>query len=186
MEETFPTIEQHTSTYVKGCTNSELFNNNDSNADRATRTSTFGHNHNDRIAAPHRLDHCHYGIIFGCLCQHLGVSLPMTSRVFLRNILRDTLSAASRLNIVGPMEASLVQASFQPVIEKLLLSGQQSTGASANASIIATNNDDVNPSCSGVTKTPTFYNNCAPAQTAPILELMQSRHDLLYTRLFNS
>jgi hypothetical protein len=31
-----------------------------------------------------------------------------------------------------------------------------------------------------------FYGNVVPSQRAPVVDFLQSRHDTLYTRLFNS
>ncbi len=51
-----------------------------------------------------------------------------------------------------------------------------------------TNHNDVLHICDGISPSHgvTFYKNIKPVQTAPIIDLLQSRHDLLYTRLFNS
>eukprot|EP01038_Epipyxis_sp_PR26KG_P010078 gene10078-13544_t len=122
----------------------------------------------------------HYAPVFGLLTGILEISLETVERIYLRNILRDILSAAARLNIIGPMEGSRLQSKFFGTIESLiteLKESQESTCHNQNKSNdISFDNFQI----------PNFYNNITPVQTSPIIEFMQSRHDLLYTRLFNS
>ena len=105
----------------------------------------------------------HYSLIFGALCQLLGLSLPVTVRLYLRIVVRDVIMAASRLNIVGPLEGAKLQAELAPVMEeqcKLYLEKRHVK--------LSQHLPDL------------------PTQTWPIFEIIQSNHDLLYSRLFNS
>ncbi|MCO5612941.1 hypothetical protein L7F22_067214 [Adiantum nelumboides] len=72
----------------------------------------------DISAMPIRLHHAPlFGIIFGLLQVD-----PMTAqRAYLFVTLRDMLSAATRLNIVGPLEAAQMQHSLTSNAESLLL-----------------------------------------------------------------
>jgi urease accessory protein len=51
----------------------------------------------------------HFAPIFGLCLQRLKVSRVITARLFFFNQLRSVLAAAVRLNIVGPMEAQMLQ-----------------------------------------------------------------------------
>ena len=62
----------------------------------------------------------HYAPVFGLLCRMMGISMSLCERMFLRMHLRDLVSAAVRLNIIGPMEGVRVQAQTFPLLEELL------------------------------------------------------------------
>lgn len=100
--------------------------------------------------------HGHYATLFGAITGLLDVPMPLVERMFMRCILRDLLSAATRLNIVGALESAKIQAKFASVAESMLANRQN------------------------VTTSMQQY------QTSPILEIMQGRHDIMYARLFNS
>ena len=51
----------------------------------------------------------HYVIVFGSLCNALGISIQGTAKMFLFTLLRSMLLAAVRLNLVGPMQAEKIQ-----------------------------------------------------------------------------
>lgn len=94
--------------------------------------------------------------------------MEMTERVFMRLVLRDLVSAASRLNLLGPIEGSRLQAEYSNKLENLLKYSRPG--------------EDKLPSWGDVQ----FYNNEIPCQTSFMTDLVQARHDLLYSRLFNS
>lgn len=101
----------------------------------------------------------HYTIIFGSICQLLHISLETTIRMYFRIIIRDVINASSRLNIIGPLEGARLQFEISTFAEELVKSD------------ILLREDVMN----------------APAtQTSPFLEMIQSHHDKLYSRLFNS
>jgi urease accessory protein len=112
--------------------------------------------------------------LFGFACGCLGLSLELSSRLYLRGVLRDLLSSAVRLNQLGPLEASSLQARFAPLIEALLVQG-------GDALI---DGGEGGEGEGGVGEG--FYRGRGPVQTAPIVDFIQSRHDLIYSRLFNS
>lgn len=110
----------------------------------------------------------HYTPLFGFVCQLLHISLAVTERIFLRILLRDLCSAAARLNIIGPIEATSIQYESTKLIEELLTTKTGITADSDVSDIIS------------------FYDGEIPCQTSFINDYLQSLHDRLYSRLFNS
>ena len=51
----------------------------------------------------------HFAPVFGACLRRLEISRETTARMFFFNHLRGVLAAAVRLNIVGPMEAQMLQ-----------------------------------------------------------------------------
>ncbi|MCX6893972.1 MAG: urease accessory protein UreF [Verrucomicrobia bacterium] len=51
----------------------------------------------------------HFAPVFGACLRRLEISRELTGRMFFFNHLRSALAAAVRLNIVGPMEAQVLQ-----------------------------------------------------------------------------
>lgn len=137
--------------------------------------SSSGHNELSSVIGPSVSTplHYHFPPSFGLICGELGISLTTTDRMFMRMIMRDLISAAARLNIIGPIEGSQIQAQYFAVIEELI--GDTSNDWDSKIPFP--------PSPDGE---PLFYNGVKPIQSAPILDLVQSRHDILYTRMFNS
>ncbi|GBG66858.1 hypothetical protein CBR_g70735 [Chara braunii] len=62
----------------------------------------------------------HHAAAFGALCAALGVKRRVAQRAFLFMTLRDILSAATRLNLVGPLEAAGLQHKLSKPAEKVL------------------------------------------------------------------
>jgi urease accessory protein len=62
----------------------------------------------------------HYAPIFGARLRRLEISREITAQMFLFNHLRSVLAAAVRLNIVGPMEAQILQRQLSPKAEAVL------------------------------------------------------------------
>lgn len=120
--------------------------------------------------------HTHFAPLFGLTCGMLKISLPLCDRMFLRMLMRDIVSSATRLSIIGPMKGSHLQASLSSVIENLLVENNKAAEISADT-------DDATLHDTNELK---FYKNLVPVVTMPILEFVQSRHDLMYTRLFNT
>jgi urease accessory protein len=55
------------------------------------------------------IEFAHFAPVFGACLRQLDISRETTARMFFFNHLRSVLAAAVRLNIVGPMEAQLLQ-----------------------------------------------------------------------------
>jgi urease accessory protein len=67
-----------------------------------------------------RAPYAHLAPVFGACLGRLGAARDITMRMFCFNHLRGTLAAAVRLNIVGPMEAQVLQRRLVPVMEATL------------------------------------------------------------------
>jgi urease accessory protein len=141
----------------------------------------------------------HYAPAFGMICGLLKLPLPLARKLYFRCVLRDLISAASRLNIIGPLEGVQVQVEYSRKIEKLLRQFEERD--SERTSVCnGTSEETVDlhetkrlKTCHGTDCHGTVSlgenarkNMPTTSSTAPILELLQGRHDLLYSRLFNS
>jgi urease accessory protein len=62
----------------------------------------------------------HFAPVFGMCLRRLQVSRATTARMFFFNQLRSVLAAAVRLNIIGPMEAQILQQHLATVAEIIL------------------------------------------------------------------
>jgi urease accessory protein len=62
----------------------------------------------------------HFAPVFGACLRSLEVPRETALRIFFFNQLRAVLAAAVRLNIVGPMEAQMLQHRLAPHAEKIL------------------------------------------------------------------
>lgn len=63
----------------------------------------------------------HFAPVFGACLRRLEISRETTGQMFFFNHLRGALAAAVRLNIVGPMEAQMLQQKLSPKAEAILL-----------------------------------------------------------------
>ncbi|KAG2530003.1 hypothetical protein JM16_001685 [Phytophthora kernoviae] len=61
----------------------------------------------------------HHAVLFGVVCALLGVENQSAQRMYLFVTIRDVLSAATRLNLVGPLEATRLQFECTPLLEKV-------------------------------------------------------------------
>lgn len=66
------------------------------------------------------IEFAHFAPVFGACLRRLDLSRETTGRMFFFNHLRGLLAAAVRLNIVGPMEAQLLQHRLAPKAEMVL------------------------------------------------------------------
>ncbi|CAG8487443.1 8835_t:CDS:2 [Paraglomus brasilianum] len=97
----------------------------------------------------------HFPVCFGLVARLVGLTLERTQHLFLFLFARAILSAAVRLNIVGPYYSQRLLTDCQLYVETTLK--ETNTLRSEDA-----------------------------AQTSPLLDIFQGRHDNLYSRLFNS
>ena len=65
--------------------------------------------------------HTHLAPVFGACLRQLAVPRRTMTRMFFFNQLRSVLAAAVRLNIVGPMEAQMVQQRLAAQAEEILI-----------------------------------------------------------------
>jgi urease accessory protein len=61
----------------------------------------------------------HFAPVFGAGLRRFEFSAELVARMFFFNHLRSILAAAVRLNIVGPMEAQMLQHRFAPTMETI-------------------------------------------------------------------
>ena len=97
----------------------------------------------------------HHAPLVGRVPSLLSLPLRRTVAWFLYTQLRDVISAAVRLNVIGPLAGQSLISRFGTFV-------QHEADAAVQRSV-----DDV-------------------AITSPLLELVATRHDQLYTRLFQS
>jgi urease accessory protein len=69
----------------------------------------------------------HFAPVFGMCLRHLKVSRETTGRMFFFSQLRSILAAAVRLNIIGPMEAQILQQRASAKAEEILIRCQKLT-----------------------------------------------------------
>lgn len=62
----------------------------------------------------------HHAPIFGLICGLLGWDSTMSQRAYLFITMRDVISAATRLNLVGPLGAAVLQHQLEFVAEDIL------------------------------------------------------------------
>lgn len=105
--------------------------------------------------APLRRAHAHYTVVFGLGLQAAGFAQAEAQQLYMFQVLRDQISAAVRLGVLGPMEATRRQLGLYVHCEDLLAQVAGLSYAQAT--------------------------RCAPQ-----LDIAQSVHDDLYSRLFQS
>jgi len=66
-----------------------------------------------------RAPFAHFAPVFGACLQQLDIPRETTARMFFFNHLRSVLAAAVRLNIIGPMEAQMLQHRLSPEAESI-------------------------------------------------------------------
>lgn len=99
----------------------------------------------------------HFGPLWAIVCRTMGVSLPQTAYVFLFNHAKAVVSAAVRASVMGPYQA-----------QGMLASGWLQGEIRA----VMEGNWDVSGEEAG--------------QEVPVMDLWVGRHELLYSRIFNS
>jgi urease accessory protein len=102
-----------------------------------------------------RRAYAHYTVVFGLALKAAGFVQTDAQQLYMFQVLRDQMSAAVRLGIVGPMEATRRQLGLYGHCEELLAEVAGRPYAQAT--------------------------RCAPQ-----LDIVQSVHDDLYSRLFQS
>lgn len=61
----------------------------------------------------------HHAPIFGLICGLLGFDSSASQRMYMFMAMRDVISAATRLNLIGPLGASSLQHQLAPIAEEL-------------------------------------------------------------------
>lgn len=150
----------------------------------------------------------HHAPLFGFICGALGIHCSVAARMLLFSTLRDVIASATRLNLVGPLEAAgltrTLTADAEAAIEgpplppNVFLSACLSTDYGK-----AMRNDEIEPVLSAIEpivekqylniEEKQNLNTDEPRsievplwQTDPILDVIQGYQDRLYSRLFLS
>ena len=101
----------------------------------------------------------HQAPLFGWLCRTLRVDVDTTSRMFCYLVLRDLMAAATRLGLVGPLQAVRLQMSLHQDAEAIVMRCLEEGGREGGG---------------------------GPRQDNPLLDILQGAHEKLYSRLFIS
>ncbi|KAJ7864906.1 UreF-domain-containing protein [Mycena leptocephala] len=118
-----------------------------------------------------RSAHGHLPVCWGVLCAALGLSLERTQHLHLYLHARALLSAAVRLNAIGPYAAQqLLLHVAAPFVD-----AEMSKSARLRTSVLAERDNN------GWDET-----QDGPANTWPLGEILAARHDLQHSRIFNS
>ncbi|XP_020205518.1 urease accessory protein F [Cajanus cajan] len=62
----------------------------------------------------------HHAPVFGLICGALGFERTSSQRAYMFITMRDMISAATRLNLIGPLGAALLQHQVAPIAEVIL------------------------------------------------------------------
>ncbi|KAK7300292.1 hypothetical protein RJT34_11134 [Clitoria ternatea] len=62
----------------------------------------------------------HHAPVFGLVCVMLGFDITCSQRAYMFITMRDVISAATRLNLIGPLGAALLQHQVAPIAEVIL------------------------------------------------------------------
>ena len=115
----------------------------------------------------------HVAVVFGAVVGALGVDAERAARLFAYVVLRDVLSAATRLNLVGPLEAAEALRRCQAAGERLFARALAEARRDAEAAVRA----GADP-LEGIVR--------RAACAAPLADIAQGGHDALESRLFSS
>lgn len=69
----------------------------------------------------------HLAPVFGASLRRIGIAHDVATRLFLFMHVRGILAAAVRLNLVGPMDAQVLQHGFGPVISEIAAEFEEAT-----------------------------------------------------------
>ncbi len=133
----------------------------DENLEAATAISTFAHDL--KIAAVSKEDHPivsvngHMAPIWGAVCNALGLNLEEAGFLFLLNHAKAVISASVRAGVMGPYMAQSILASME--LQELIRKCLEA--------VWFTQPEDA-------------------GQVVPLMDLWVGRHELLYSRIFNS
>ena len=107
----------------------------------------------------------HQAVALGAVCASLGVPLPTAQRALLFTQLRDGCASACRLGVLGPMAAAHMQARVAARLEAVLGEWEADVqhAGTDDAALLAT-----------------------AAGAHPLADALQSGHDALFSRLFQS
>ena len=115
----------------------------------------------------------HLATSFGAVAGSLGLSSARAARLFAYLTLRDTLSAATRLNLVGPLRAGAALRRCSGRVEAL-------AAEAARGAVFAARDAEALGGCGATAAAK------RAAGSSPLVDVVQGGHDALYSRLFSS
>ena len=123
--------------------------------------------------SPTRRPGGHLATSFGAVAGSLGLSSARAARLFAYLTLRDTLSAATRLNLVGPLRAGAALRRCSGRVEALAAEAARSAARAAGDA-------EARGGCAATAAAR------RAAGASPLVDVVQGGHDALYSRLFSS
>ena len=123
--------------------------------------------------SPTRRPGGHLATSFGAVAGSLGLSSARAARLFAYLTLRDTLSAATRLNLVGPLRAGAALRRCSGRVEALAAEAARARRARGWRR-------------GGARRVRGDGGGEARAGASPLVDVVQGGHDALYSRLFSS
>lgn len=123
--------------------------------------------------SPTRRPGGHLATSFGAVAGSLGLSSARAARLFAYLTLRDTLSAATRLNLVGPLRAGALLRRCSGRVEAL-------AAEAARGAARAAGDAEARGACAAAAAAR------RAAGASPLVDVVQGGHDALYSRLFSS
>lgn len=138
-----------------------------------------------------RLPGAHLAVVFGAVAGSAGFSAKHAARMFCYLTLRDTLSAATRLNLLGPLAAGAA-------MRRCAASANACAVEAVDACVRAADNEEAYSRTlsrgSSTQKKHAARRERAvllamtsrAASSAPLVDIVHAGHDALFARLFNS
>lgn len=122
--------------------------------------------------------HGHLPVCWGALTAALNVSLARAQHLALFLHARSILSAAVRMNTIGPYLAQqMLLSDIKPLVDTLVV---ECRNLRSGALVVGEDNSDSNLDPDEMTYA------TGPASTWPLGEIVAIRHDLQHSRIFNS
>lgn len=136
-----------------------------------------------------RLPGAHVAVVFGAVSGALGFGAKHAARMFVYLTLRDTLSAATRLNLLGPLAAG---AAMRRCAARADASAAEAADACARAADLAAADprfrdfDDFDDAPRRKRRAVLLAMTSRAASSAPLVDVVHAGHDALLSRLFNT
>ncbi|XP_064610979.1 uncharacterized protein LOC135475144 [Liolophura sinensis] len=100
------------------------------------------------------LSHCHQPVVLGSVCGVIGLPLQATQTMFMFGILRTVVASAVRLDIIGPVQAQLIQHKIQALIPAIIARNEDKE---PDAAALAFPHVDVVQNCQDTLYSKLFY-----------------------------
>ena len=125
-----------------------------------------------------RLPGAHLAVVFGAVAGAAGFSARHAARMFCYLTLRDTLSAATRLNLVGPLAAGAVM--------RRCVASAEARAAEALAACVRAAEALAAAEAPHHARAALLAMTSRAASSSPLVDIVHAGHDALFSRLFNT